>query len=178
MVAWTTPRTWASGDVVTAAMLNAHLRDNLLVLAHGNEYYVKVYLDGSASIPNNTSTSVSWTTVEFERHDASAMWSVANPTRLVAPIAGKYAVALNVEWRSNATGIRSCSLVRNSPALTLPGQAQNSDSEAVNTSSYFEVDLAAAAYVEAKVLQASGAALDLHGGTPDRTRCAMWLIGT
>lgn len=26
---WTTPRTWATGEVVTAALLNAHLRDNL-----------------------------------------------------------------------------------------------------------------------------------------------------
>lgn len=26
---WTTPRTWATGEIVTAALLNAHLRDNL-----------------------------------------------------------------------------------------------------------------------------------------------------
>lgn len=29
-MAWTAPRTWVSGEVVTAALLNAHLRDNLL----------------------------------------------------------------------------------------------------------------------------------------------------
>lgn len=28
-MAWTTPRTWATGEVVTAAMLNTHLKDNL-----------------------------------------------------------------------------------------------------------------------------------------------------
>ena len=32
---WTTPRTWASGEVVTAALLNTHLRDNLLETAPG-----------------------------------------------------------------------------------------------------------------------------------------------
>lgn len=28
-MAWTTPRTWVAGETVTAALLNAHLRDNL-----------------------------------------------------------------------------------------------------------------------------------------------------
>jgi hypothetical protein len=29
-VAWTAPRTWVTGETVTAALLNTHLRDNLL----------------------------------------------------------------------------------------------------------------------------------------------------
>lgn len=32
-MAWTTPRTWAAAEVVTAALLNTHLRDNLDFLA-------------------------------------------------------------------------------------------------------------------------------------------------
>lgn len=31
-MAWTSPRTWVAGEVVTAALLNTHLRDNLLEL--------------------------------------------------------------------------------------------------------------------------------------------------
>lgn len=31
-MAWTTPRTWVTGELVTAALLNTHLRDNLLAL--------------------------------------------------------------------------------------------------------------------------------------------------
>lgn len=31
-MAWTTPRTWVAGEVVTAALLNTHLRDNLLAI--------------------------------------------------------------------------------------------------------------------------------------------------
>lgn len=27
--AWTTPRTWVSGELVTASMMNTHVRDNL-----------------------------------------------------------------------------------------------------------------------------------------------------
>lgn len=35
-MAWTAPRTWVAGEVVTAALLNTHLRDNLLWLGSGN----------------------------------------------------------------------------------------------------------------------------------------------
>lgn len=31
-MAWTTPRTWVSGELVTAALLNTHVRDNLSYL--------------------------------------------------------------------------------------------------------------------------------------------------
>lgn len=31
-MAWTSPRTWVAGEVVTAALLNTHLRDNLMML--------------------------------------------------------------------------------------------------------------------------------------------------
>ena len=31
-MAWTTPRTWTTGELVTAALLNSHLRDNLNVV--------------------------------------------------------------------------------------------------------------------------------------------------
>jgi len=31
-MAWTAPRTWVTGEVVTAAMMNTHVRDNLLAI--------------------------------------------------------------------------------------------------------------------------------------------------
>lgn len=31
-MAWTAPRTWVSGELVTAALMNSALRDNLLIL--------------------------------------------------------------------------------------------------------------------------------------------------
>lgn len=31
-MAWTTPRTWTTGEIVTAAMLNEQVRDNMLAL--------------------------------------------------------------------------------------------------------------------------------------------------
>ena len=35
-ISWTPPRTWVAAEVVTAALLNSHLRDNLLDLADGS----------------------------------------------------------------------------------------------------------------------------------------------
>tara|TARA_R110000824_G_scaffold21078_6_gene78864 strand:- start:3332 stop:3619 length:288 start_codon:yes stop_codon:yes gene_type:complete len=34
-VAWTAPRTWVSGELVTAALFNTHIRDNLNALDGG-----------------------------------------------------------------------------------------------------------------------------------------------
>ena len=31
-MAWIQPRTWSPGETVTAAMMNAHIRDNLNIL--------------------------------------------------------------------------------------------------------------------------------------------------
>ena len=33
-MAWTTPRTWVDGELVTAALMNTHLRDNLNAVPH------------------------------------------------------------------------------------------------------------------------------------------------
>lgn len=37
-MAWTSPRTWVAGETVTAALLNAHLRDNLLAASIWEDY--------------------------------------------------------------------------------------------------------------------------------------------
>lgn len=53
-MAWTAPRTWIAGEVVTAALMNTHLRDNLLYLfarPHDEEFI------NEASDYSTTSTS-------------------------------------------------------------------------------------------------------------------------
>jgi hypothetical protein len=41
-MAWTTPRSWVAGEVVTAALLNTHLRDNLTATPRGVLGYAEV----------------------------------------------------------------------------------------------------------------------------------------
>ena len=84
---WTAPRTWAVGDVVTAALLNLHLRDeSLAVDQHGH--------DGSAGDGDTTMGDLVKTTFT----DAAAP---------AAPGAGKtavYAVSGRPHYRAGAGG--------------------------------------------------------------------------
>lgn len=85
-MSWTRPKTWTSGDVITAALLNAHLRDNLS-FAHGGAHpAVRVTRASNQSIPSgsyNTSTtagvpverwrptSINWSTFTY---NTASMW--------------------------------------------------------------------------------------------------------
>jgi hypothetical protein len=55
-MAWTTPRTWTTGELVTAAIMNAHIRDNQNVL---NPAGVSFHLDaGGAAL--TTGSKIPW----------------------------------------------------------------------------------------------------------------------
>jgi hypothetical protein len=45
-MAWTSPRTWTTGELVTAAIMNTHIRDNQNVL---NPTALSFFLDGGGS---------------------------------------------------------------------------------------------------------------------------------
>jgi hypothetical protein len=47
-MAWTTPRTWASAEVPTAAQFNEHIRDNLLVLKTTRDSNGRIYAISSS----------------------------------------------------------------------------------------------------------------------------------
>lgn len=77
---WTTPRTWTVGETVTAAMMNAHVRDNESALYPPR---AAVYRSGTATITTNT-----WTTVSFdsEQVDSDGLHDVVtNTSRLTVP---------------------------------------------------------------------------------------------
>lgn len=45
-MSWTSPRTWTTGELVTAAICNAHIRDNLIVC---NPAAIEVLIDGGGA---------------------------------------------------------------------------------------------------------------------------------
>lgn len=53
-MAWTTPRTWVAGEVPTAAIMNAHVRDNLNALK-----------DPPTDLDQNWNTTISTTSTSF-----------------------------------------------------------------------------------------------------------------
>ena len=58
-MAWTTPKTWADDELVTANVMNTHIRDNLNVLYERPLDWLN-YLPGS----DYTTTSTSWVDVD------------------------------------------------------------------------------------------------------------------
>lgn len=46
-MAWTSPRTWVAGEVVTAALLNTHVRDNLKTIGDAWGSYTPTLTNGS-----------------------------------------------------------------------------------------------------------------------------------
>lgn len=58
-VIWTTPRTWVTGELVTAALLNTHLRDNMDYLkAEADRYWNQTALVAAASYSTTSTTFV------------------------------------------------------------------------------------------------------------------------
>ena len=61
-MAWTSPRTWAAGEVVTVEMLNTHVKDNLLALSgHGH----------SGGVGDGATALASLSTVDFANQSGS-----------------------------------------------------------------------------------------------------------
>lgn len=59
-MSWSAPRTWVAGEVVTAALLNAHLRDNLLEIGDPNFGTWAPVVTQNASTPTKTTDNASY----------------------------------------------------------------------------------------------------------------------
>lgn len=75
----------------------AHLSADLMTLTP------RAHRAADQTIPNNAWTEVTWEAVDG---DPWGCWSGTNPTRLTAPIPGRYQAVLNVTFAQNATGNR------------------------------------------------------------------------
>jgi hypothetical protein len=59
-MAWTAPRTWVAGEIVTAAYMNTHVRDNLLTLSTWAAWTPQI--DAVTTDPNHGSTATQYGT--------------------------------------------------------------------------------------------------------------------
>jgi len=164
-IAFTTPRTWVAAEIVTAANLNTHLRDNIAWMATDSPA-CRAYKAAVQSVANATNVALLFDT---ERFDNAAFHSVVtNTSRFTVPTgaAGKYIFGSSVYFTANAGGTgRSTWWELN--ATTRLGQQEapinaTTNSNLAPTSTYA---LAAADYIETKVNQNSGGALNV-GGAP------------
>lgn len=109
-MAWTLPRTWVAGEVVTAALLNTHLRDNLNavsgILADAAENIVNLPLNGATS---------------FHRYTQIGKW-VVGEFHLVSSGAGSGTLELSLPVTAVSTGLGARSI--GTAILTDAGTAQ------------------------------------------------------
>ncbi len=98
-MAWTAPRTWVTGEIVTESMLNTHIRDNLEFLkthvnasagVHGAPTggYMLTTLVGAGRHLAYKSVTITGTGASDEKVEASGSWSSAFGTACQVAIAG------------------------------------------------------------------------------------------
>jgi len=160
---WTTPRTWTTGEVVTASQLNTHVRDNLDDLRTA-----KVAIMGrntNLSLTTATLTAVTWNQTI---RNAFSWWASGNATRITPDLAGLYLISAEARFAANATGIREARLVR-SNADDIASQGRNFTVGAGGTATLSVSGMYPANgttdYFELQVEQTSGGALNLTRAT-------------
>lgn len=113
-MAYTTPRTWATNDAISAARLNQDLRDNVSFLATPPS--CRVYKSGALAHAGGGTEYVTFTLERFDTdtmHDPSS-----NTSRITAKTAGKYLIGGHVEFAAGVTGQRGLS-IRHQGATTI-----------------------------------------------------------
>jgi hypothetical protein len=154
----------------TLASLNGRLR-RVERLYRGHTISVLVHREATQSINNNTETTVSFTDVRHDTTDGD-MWDVSQPTRLVVPVDGFYLPMASLAWASNSAGVRVAYFRANgSVLLGRDTRTANAATEATLTTPvrFFN----AGDYVELRVFQSSGGALNLAESDEYAVECGL-----
>jgi hypothetical protein len=113
------------------------------------------------SIANNTATTVLF---DSEEWDTGALHSTSvNTGRLTAPVAGIYSVATQILWDASTTGQRAVT-IRANGSTVVAQEIIDSGGTSPQQSVSGHAKLAAGEYVEVRVTQISGGALQILGG--------------
>lgn len=102
---FTTPRSYTTGDVVSAGDMNTHWRDNVGFLWDCPR--VRVSRTTGVSMVSGSAMGLAW---ESEIFDSDNMWnasgSPSDKEKLVVNTAGVYLVTLQFGWAANSSGDR------------------------------------------------------------------------
>lgn len=129
------------------------------------------------SVPNNTTTSVSFGAAEYQSGD-TPLWTAGAPTRLTAPVAGEYMMGGSTRFVANATGTRFFQLIISGNYNLTQIESLGSASIAASCSLTGFHYLNAGDFLELKVTQTSGGALNMDDyGFDDVIRMWMKRVG-
>lgn len=163
--------TFVAGQKLTAAQLNS-MNDVSAFWALTPRCYA--YSNTAQSIPNTTGTVVALDAEVYDivqSGDTASHDLVTNNSRIVVRTTGKYEITGQIQFASNATGIRTAQVRLNAAGAvgsgTLLGTNQQSPLTGASTSvglTPVEVALTAGDYVEMFATQTSGGALNTVSG--------------
>lgn len=165
--------TFVAGSVLTAAQLNATVRDA------GNFWLtVKPALEVRQGISQSVPAAV-WTsiTMDVEDYDNDGMHSTSsNTSRATCVTPGRYLFIAGCDFTANTTGSRGYKLIKNgSASYAKQGQALSNTGTDVAYTTAVVLLLAAADYIEVQAWQNSGGALSTSNGDGQPRLQAMWL---
>lgn len=160
-MAWTAPKTWSVNEVVTAANVNTHLRDNLNWLAN-DKPRCKANRTSVQSIADVTNVAVNLNAADS--FDVGTMHdTVTNNTRLTVPTGGggQFTFGAQADWLANANGFREAGIRLNGTTILARVRMSAAQVSATVQNVSGTDQLAAGDFLELVVHQSSGGALDL-----------------
>lgn len=159
---WTAPKTYAVGDVLTAADLNTYQRDNIKWLGTDKPH---CRVRNTANISHTSSGSYQALTFNSERVDVGSMHDTSSNTgRITIPSGGGglYLIGGCIEFAANATGLRGAQIRLNGSTVIVIQEAPSIGAGSAHpiavTTAY---QLAAGDYLELMGKQSSGGNLNM-----------------
>lgn len=174
-MAWSVPRTWTTGEVVTAAMMNTDVRDNLNFLFSGMPAAF-AYHSTTQSVTSATFTAVA---LDSELYDTDTIHDTAvNNSRLTCKTAGKYLIIGHLAW----SALGAAALYQHSARLWLNGatdiaqvsSTDNHNGEEISEQVSVVYDLAVNDFVELQAYQNTGGSETLQGQIAGATFHPRW----
>lgn len=130
-MSWSTPRTWVAAELVTASIMNTHVRDQFLMVATIGAHRCHAYNSGNQNV---TAGSTNALNMDSEVYDPSGMHSTSSNTYLLTvPAAGLYRVYGRALVTNNNNGTATLHLYKNgsphTPAIYESGTTAAADFE-------------------------------------------------
>lgn len=171
--AWTTPKVWTAGQILSPALLNTYLRDALLTTRAFNGAGAWLYLSESQSISSDQRAPLSWDQITF---NIGAVWTSGSQFR--APVPGIYEVSINLEWSdlANQAGVLGVGYRVNGSSTNHDLQFQEGEVAQATCNGSDLVVLNADDFVEFYGFHDTGESLSAQGGNPDQTHASVVLV--
>lgn len=148
------PRTWAVGELLTAAKLNTDLRDGMSFLLATP--FTMLQKTGNQTLTNSAWTPVDWDSEQFD--DDAGHDNVTNPSRYTIKTAGWWELTSTIRTEVSTAGRRGGRFRKNATGNPLPGEVVASpDTAGLSVLSFTTtVLLAVNDYVQVEAWQDSG----------------------